>query len=437
MSDLPSGRAEDDGGKDSPLYEDIRLLGRLLGDVVREQAGDGVFEIVESARQRSVSIHRTPSEASVERESLGEFLCAQTIANQLHVIRAFSLFSLLSNVAEDVHHARRRRHHLRSGSMPQKGTIAAALDRLSDAGLGPTDVRSLVDNLRVTPVLTAHPTEVRRKTVLDIQNRVSALLVERDDHPMGVREARAWEAALRLQVLLLWQTALLRLSKLRVTDEINESLGYYDRSLFEVIVHLHADLDAELERRFGPPVESPPSASDGRVVLEMGSWIGGDRDGNPFVTAEVLDGATSAQARIAYTYHLASLERLALQLSISSRLASVTPALAALAAVSGDTSAFRQDEPYRQALRGMFERTLASARGDVRGHEFRTLGDGGRSGTVAAYQSPGELISDLRVVEESLGTHGAVALAAEWVAPVRRGIEIFGFHLCGLDLRQM
>ena len=417
-----------DDSKDAPLNDDIRLLGRLLGVVVREQAGENVFELVEQSRQRSVAIHRTPESSDEYRDSLRAYLVSASIDDQLHVVRAFSLFSLLANVAEDVHHSRRRRHHLRSGSGPQRGSLAAAFDTLREVGLSKESVLSLVQDLRVTPVLTAHPTEVRRKTVLDIQHAVSELLLQRDEHPMSPKEAIDWEAKLRLQILLLWQTAQLRLSKLRVGDEINESLGYYERSLFDVIIALNHEVNEEVTARYGQAAASP-------VVLEMGSWIGGDRDGNPFVTAEVLEAASVAQARTAYSRHLTGLERLAWQLSLSSRLVDPTPSLLTLAELAGDQSPFRLDEPYRQALRGMFARTLAAARRDVANHEFRTMGESGRH-AVVAYGSPLELIADLFVVEESLRSHGSAELADRLVSPVRRGVEIFGFHLCGLDLRQ-
>ncbi len=407
---------EDPIGKDAALDNDIRLIGRVVGDVIREQAGDDVYNVVERVRRLSVDARRN----GVPDPALIELLDSLDIATALHVVRAFSLFTLLANVAEDVHSNRRRQHHRDAGSPPQVGSLAASLDHLKAAGVSGSQLGDVLGRLRISPVLTAHPTEVRRKTVLDTQRSIADVLSRSGDR--GV----ATENELRLKVLMLWQTALLRLSRLRVRDEINEALGYYDLSLFDAIGALQDDTRREIAARW-PELASmhlPP-------VVRMGSWIGGDRDGNPFVTAEVVHYALDRQASIAFAHHLNGLGRLAIELSMSSRLVSPSPELLGLAESSGDSSPFRADEPYRRALRGMQGRLAATARRALGSVPIAILAE-----EREPYESVDELLRDLSLVCDSLRQHGAAIVATSLVEPVMRDVELFGFHLCGLDLRQ-
>lgn len=402
--------------KDAQLDDDIRLVGRLVGDVIREQAGDEVYDVVEKVRRLAVDARR----AGVHNPELVSVLDGLDIETALHVVRAFSLFTLLANVAEDVHSNRRRRFHRDAGSPPQMGSLAASLDHLVSAGVDAERLGSVLGRLRVSPVLTAHPTEVRRKTILDTQ-RVIADLLARPGH-----RGEEVERQLRLSVLMLWQTAILRLSRLRVRDEINEALGYYDLSLFRAIGRLQDEASSEISTRW-PELAGAELAP----VIRMGSWIGGDRDGNPFVTADVVRYALDRQAGIAFAHHLNALGRLAIELSMSSRLVTPTAALDALAEASGDDSPFRADEPYRRALRGMQGRLAGSCRSAIGTVPVAILETEGEP-----YLSPSELTFDLDIVIESLAAHGAASVAEAIVVPVRRDVALFGFHLCGLDLRQ-
>ena len=412
-------------GKDAAVSEDIRLLGRLLGQVVRDQAGDDVFELVEGVRRRAVGARR---DGRSPLGTLHDELAGRSIDDQLHLIRAFGWLAALANTAEDVHHERRRRHHRRQGSRPHVGSLAATLDHLAAGGIDGEAIRRLIDDLLVVPVITAHPTEVRRQTVLDVLGDIAALLAARTAAGDGSADQHDIDHRLGLHVLTLWQTAVLRLSKLRVADEINEALRYYAASLLEVIPELERDLEHLVGERWGIAV-------DATNVLRMGSWIGGDRDGNPFVTADVLRTATERHAVTAFGHHLAAVRRLSIALSMSSRLITPSAELQALADASGDDSPFRADEPYRRALRGMYARTYALA-GDVLGSAAADLPVPPPAVPRAPYTTLAELADDLVVVRTSLGSHGAAALAAELVEPVRRAVVTFGSHLCGLDMRQ-
>lgn len=408
------------------LGDDIRLLGRLLGDVVRGQAGDATFDLVESVRKIAVGARRHGTSSVHDLEAK---LGSQPIDEIIHVIRAFDWLSLLANTAEDLHVERRRRHHLRVGTGAQPGSLEATFDQLEAAGVSSERICSVLADLEVSPVITAHPTEVRRKTILDVLGDVSDLL-DRHDR-LGENDRRRDEVIRELdaKILTLWQTAILRLSKLRVSDEINEALRYYDMSLFETIPRLGADLERFALDRFGA------DGIDTSRSVSMGSWIGGDRDGNPFVTADVVRLAIGRQAQIALEHHLGELRRLSVELSMSVRLITPTNELLALADRSGDDSPFRADEPYRRALRGMYARLHGFAE-VVLGNDIDEV-PGPAPGTgVAAYGSLDELITDLDTVADSLRSHGASELADVSVEPVQRALAVFGAHLCGLDMRQ-
>ncbi|WP_051063051.1 phosphoenolpyruvate carboxylase [Ilumatobacter nonamiensis] len=421
----PAPPGPSDHGADA-LSGDIRLLGRLLGDVVRDQAGDRTFDLIEAARRVAVRGRRDGESSVAELEAL---LGPQPIEQTLHVIRAFDWLSLLANTAEDLHVERRRRHHLSIGSGPQPGSLAATVDQLERDGVDTATIVEIMGALQVSPVITAHPTEVRRQTILDVLAQIGDLLERLDG--LGDADQRRSDIVRQLeaQILTLWQTAILRLSKLRVSDEINESLRYYDASLFETIPRLESDLEAIATEHFGA------APSDTSQVISMGSWIGGDRDGNPFVTADVMRLAISRQTTVALQHHLDEILRLSVELSMSARLITPTEELDALATASGDDSAFRADEPYRRALRGMYARLYAFSE-LVLGDDVDELSCPTPRTPLAPYASLEELIDDLDTVATSLRSHGAADLADVSVAPVQRSLTIFGAHLCGLDMRQ-
>ncbi|MGX5655866.1 phosphoenolpyruvate carboxylase [Geodermatophilus nigrescens] len=419
---LPGRDPEGDGrADDAPLRDDIRLLGRVLGEVIREQTGDDVLDLVESTRVQAFAVRRSEADRAGLAARMGDL----DVRAANHVIRAFSHFSLLANLAEDLHHERRRRHHRRAGSPPQPGSLAATFATLDRAGLDPDAVARELAGALVVPVVTAHPTEVRRRTISLVQKQVTELIRERDRTAPGEVDEQAWSAELERAVLTLWQTALLRLSRLRLTDEIDEALRYYDLSLFRVVPEINAELRRQLGSRW------PRSGLPTQPVLQPGSWIGGDRDGNPFVTADAVRRASTRHAETALAHHLDELVELRSELSMSDRLVTPTAELSHLAEASRDDSPFRADEPYRRALTGVHARLAATAR-RVLG---RVPGDAPHA-ELEPYTSPDELLADLAVVDASLRTHGAGALADDRLARLRDAVEVFGFHLAGLDMRQ-
>ena len=420
VADLRHHGGTERDGADAPLREDIRLLGRVLGQVIGEQSGADVLDLVESTRVKAFRVRHS----QLDRAELARQLGNLDDRSANHVIRAFNHFSLLANLAEDIHHERRRRFHRREGSPPQKGSLAATIRLLDAERLDPDTVARELRGALVCPVVTAHPTEVRRKTISRAQQQITELIRQRDRTAPGELDPE-WSAQLERTVLTLWQTALHRLSRLRLVDEINEALRYYELSLFEVVPALNVELRRALRERW------PSAGLLERPMLLPGSWIGGDRDGNPFVTADAVRLASTRQAESALAHHLRELLVLHDELSMSDRLITPTPRLMHLAEVSRDGSPFRADEPYRRALYGVHARLAATAK--------RVLGTvPGRPphAELEPYDSPSELLADLDTIDASLRRHGAGALADDRLARLRNAVEVFGFHLCGLDLRQ-
>jgi len=409
--------------KDLPLRDDIRLLGRILGDTVREQGGASVFDTVEHIRQNSVRFRR--DENVTARRDLEATLNGLPPTEALQIIRAFGFFSHLANIAEDQHHIRRTHAHYLTASAPREGTMAHALARAREAGIPPAGLRAFFASAMVVPVLTAHPTEVRRKSMIDREMEVADLLDERDRLPLTAAELAANEAALRRAVLTLWQTNLLRRTRLRVIDEIANGVSYYDHTFLSELPRFYADLEAELASAEVAPADSLPS------FLRIGSWIGGDRDGNPFVTEEILRAALRAQSRRALRYYLDELHLLGGELSLDGRLVGVTDALEEFAARSPDRSANRQDEPYRRAITGIYARLAATAR--VLDHLEAPQH---AVGAAPPYRDSGELRADLAIIDRSLVANGSGILAEGRLKNLRRAVDAFGFHLAALDLRQ-
>src|SRR5712691_10741696 len=420
---MPQPQAIESEDKDLPLRDDIRLLGRILGDTVREQSGEAVFAVVERIRQSSVRFRR--DEDVVARRDLEATLNGLPPKEALQIIRAFGFFSHLANIAEDQHHIRRTRAHALGDSAPREGTMAYALARARQAGVPPERLAAFFGGAIVMPVLTAHPTEVRRKSTIDREMEVADLLAERDRSAPTPAESAANEAALRRAVLILWQTNPLRRTRLRVIDEVANGLSYYDYTFLSELPRFYADLEDSLA------VEGMALAAGLPSFLRIGSWIGGDRDGNPFVTEEVLRAALRAQSSRALEHYLAELHTLGGELSLDNRLVGITDALEDLAARSPDRSANREDEPYRRAITGIYARLAATAQAlDHLEPPQHAVGE------APPYGDSGELLADLAVIRSSLAANGSAILAEGRLKHLRRAVDAFGFHLASLDLRQ-
>jgi phosphoenolpyruvate carboxylase len=384
---------------------DIRYLGKLLGDVIRAYGGTELFERIEYIRARSVDRHRGISDAA----AMDRGLEALSLDDTLAFVRSFMLFSMLANLAED-----------RQGGGSRAGEdVAVALQRLAAKGIGADQAAQVLDRALIVPVLTAHPTEVMRKSMIDHRNRIADLMRLRDQGLSQATGGEEIEQALLRQIALLWQTRPLRRERIIVADEVEIALAYLRDIFLPVLPMLYARWERHLPQR-------------PRSFLRLGSWIGGDRDGNPNVNAATLDYALGRSAAAVLDNYLQQLNGLGAELSISSELATPTAQVMALAQASGDTSPAREDEPYRRALTGCYARLAAS-------YERITGRPPARRATVpgVAYASPEELRTDLVAIAHSLAQRGAGLLATGGaLARLVRAVDSFGFHLATLDLRQ-
>jgi phosphoenolpyruvate carboxylase len=395
MNDIDRGVPAD---KDLPLKDDIRLLGRILGDTLREQEGEDTFALIERIRQTAIRFRREGDAQA--RGELEGILAQLPPAETVSVVRAFTYFSQLANIAEDLHRNRRRRAHQVAGSPPQEGTIDLALARAADAAIPIAALAAFFRDALVSPVLTAHPTEVQRKSILDCHLEIARLLTERDRMQLSAEEHAASEEQLRCLVLTLWQTRILRELRLTVADEIENGLSYYRYTFLREVPRLYRAIEASLRARW------PHESIEVAPILRLGAWIGGDRDGNPFVTESVTEHALIRQSSTALEFYMGEVHELGRELSQSTRMVSVSDELEALAQRSPDGSDHRRDEPYRRALIGVYARLVATSRAlDHR------LPQGQEAAPSAPYARAAEFVADLETIARSLRANRSARIA--------------------------
>ena len=410
--------------KDVPLRDDIRFLGRLLGETVRTQEGQVIFDLIETIRRTSVRFHRDDDHEA--RRELEDILQTLTPEQAVQVIRAFSYFSHLANIAEDQHHVRRTRSHDIAGDPPRPGTIARAVTVAVEAGRSCGELVDFFNDAVVCPVLTAHPTEVRRKSTMDREMAMAKLLDRCGRGGWTPEEQREFEDKLSRAILVLWQTTLLRETRLSVMDEVTNGLSYYDYTFFRELPRLYANLEDRLGE-LAPTDDISPIAS----FLRVGSWIGGDRDGNPFVDAGVLRQTLRVQSAHVLNFYLEELRKLRGELSLSTIIVEVSRDLSGLAANSPDPSVHSEVEPYRRAI-SLIHARLAATQRAING----VVASEHDVGEAAPYASPRDLLADLEIIRVSLVANGSEALARGRLRMLHRAVDCFGFNLASLDLRQ-
>ena len=400
MTELPKIRREDRAS--------IRLLGRLLGAVIREQHGEEAFALVEGIRRQSVGEHRAGLPR--DRELALDRLKGLSQPDILLLIRAFSIFSQLANIADD-HVARRETKALGSG---------AAQRMELHPGLTPKRVRGYLKDALFVPVITAHPTEVRRKSILDRENELSELLERHEGASVQTAERDEIDVQIKRAIRVLWQTRMLRSNRITVQDEIENNLAIFARTFLPGL----PQVKRRLARLF---------KLDGEVMpyLRPGSWVGGDRDGNPNVSAQTLDYAVHRQAEMVLDYYLSEIHALGAELSLSDSLITTSLALRALAARDDQISVHQEDEPYRRALVTCYARMAATrsallGNGPVRRARFQ----------AKPYATPDDFAADLDIIAHSLAENGDADLGEGRLLNLREAVGAFGFHLATMDLRQ-
>ncbi|HUO35851.1 MAG TPA: phosphoenolpyruvate carboxylase [Candidatus Acidoferrum sp.] len=431
LTELTASRASAD--KELPLRRDVRSLGRLLGRVLLEQSGEPLLEKVETLRRLMIQ-HRDQfvagSQSSAGDDSLlqraKETVARMDLSASYHVTKAFAIYFELTNLAETNHRKRRRRaHQVQSAATPLEGSFRGTLIRLRDAGVTADQALQALRGITAEPVFTAHPTEVARRTVLLKRMRVAECLEKLDRLPLPDAAATEYELAILAEVTALWQTDEVRLMKPTVSDEIFMGVSYYSMSLFEALPHLYRELRDSFSEIFGRPQDE----MEFPTVVRFGSWVGGDRDGNPFVTARSTEEALrSARAAILQEY-LRDLAKLTERLSSSLHQIGASDSLLERIKLYEDQM---EDVHFEWATRSpeeIYRRFLGYV-----SHRLRAAENNSKS--LEAYESPKDFLDDLLLIRESLADNRALRLAALEVDPLIRKVRTFGFHLHTLDVRQ-
>lgn len=410
-----------DEQKDHPLKEALDLLAHILSLTIRAEEGAAMAEKIHHIRQMAFADGSATERAS----QLAQVFHALDLSTLTVLVRAFGYFSHLSNIAEDLHHNRRRRAHLITGSQPQRGSVSAAINELVNRGISAQAIKTMLGKTFISPVLTAHPTEIKRKSMLDCYYAITDLLKEREDKRLTPDEFTANQQALERVILTLWQTQEIRPFKLRVQDEIENGIAFFRMTFLKALPRLYNEIEDRLGQRIEESVTLPS-------FFRVGNWIGGDRDGNPNVTAETLQYAVSRQAGVVLDYYYRQCGKLANELSMSIRLVAVSEAVWTLAKnAASPEDAAQIEEPYRLALESIRKRIFATAK--KIGRYNQPLAD---TTHAVPYSSAQSLQSDLEDIFTSLVTHGAGTVANGRLRRVIRAVSVFGFHLAALDMRQ-
>ncbi|HSY36667.1 MAG TPA: phosphoenolpyruvate carboxylase [Acidobacteriaceae bacterium] len=433
--------------KDAPLRRDVRSLGALLGQVLREQPGNALFGAVESLRRTAIARREADAKQDVEAaqdhlqraQSFTHEVAADT-RTAFFLARAFAFYFELINLAETNHRKRRRRSSLlEAAASPQRGSLRGTLRRLRNAGFSREITLALLEQICITPVFTAHPTEVARRSVMFKRRSISDLLEKLDGIPLPVTELDELEAALLAEITALWQTDDVRHARPTVRDEVQMGLDYYDASLFETVPVLYAEMASALDAEF--PGTEPTQLADLPVVVQFGSWIGGDRDGNPFVTATTTAEAVAMSREVVHDYYVARMAELFEQLAPSTRQAPISSALHNRLAGSlqqlkaaGYAMEFVGDFPteaVRMQIACMTLRLGGAPAVSMHKHLALPL-----EATLPRYETAAELLEDLTLLHESLDENRGKRLAERFVDPLLLAVRTFGLHLQTLDIRQ-
>jgi phosphoenolpyruvate carboxylase len=402
---------------EAPLHRDIRLLGNLLGQVVVSQCGQEVFDWVERIRAAAKEFRQSPGRESAE--AFSALIAAVPEQQRRYVIRAFSLYFELVNIAEQNHRIRRRREYERAeDKRVQRATIKSALDHLRATGYSADDIEELLTHLGLELVLTAHPTEATRRTVLDKHQEIAFILQKLDDPLLTPRELKQLEKSLRVQIVALWQTSPVRKQRITVLDEVRNGLYFLDQILFDVLPYVHMQLEEQLAEHYPDREWRVPS------FIRFGSWMGGDRDGNPSVTADLTFQTLVLHFDLAMRKYEERLRRLGRELSQSLELTGASEEL--LDSLGTESP---PDEPYREKITQILRR--------LEGTKRRYHGALGESTPADShYRDPSEFLADLRLMEQSLLAHRGEEIVEVHLRPLLRQVELFGFHMATLDIRQ-
>ena len=422
----------DEPAKDNPLRRDVRSLGAILGQVITEQSGQELFESVESLRRLLIehrdSARRSPGELSSEElmRQVHRLISNMELSHAYQVTKAFATYFELTNLAETNHRKRRRRAgKLDRDHAPLVGSFRGTLRRMKEAGISVEDALAALDQIHITPVFTAHPTEVARQTVLLKRRRIAKELERLDRLPLTPQEAEDCENRIRAEVTSLWQTDEVRLTKPTVDDEIRMGLRYYRLSLFKTLPRIYDEIVESFREVYGLELDESTVPN----IIHFGSWIGGDRDGNPLVKPDSTRNALAMARDIILREYLDDVEALSDRLSSSRRQTAISEDLLArlnqyertIPGVHLAWGPHNQAESYRRFLSYIFHK-LQRTREAI--------------DAPAAYRNTEEFEHDLVLIQTSLKANRGDRLAHVYLGSLLRKLRKFGFHLHTLDIRQ-
>ena len=369
------------------------LFSNLLGETIFRYAGLHIYEVTEKLKEASSKYYKTQKQEA--RKNLSSFCSDLTDVEILRVIRSFSIFSALANIAEDVYQTHEQRYAKISNKL-QIGSLEKSLKNLKSKGISQDKILKAMEKVSIVPVLTAHPTQVQRKSILDLTKKLTDILDKYENVKLHQIDENEWLNDLSRGIQIWWQTAMLRATKLRVTDEISNALSYYNITFFNEVPRLMNKFQ-EISKKLG----NSEMKSQALIPLTMGMWIGGDRDGNPYVTVNTLETSAQEQAIKLFQHYLDVVREIYRDLSMSIAMTNVTEELQKLADASGEVSPHRTREPYRRALTAIRDRLLATAY-NLCEYNRDLLPPKRKNGIDIPYKSASEFTEDLVIVAESL-----------------------------------
>jgi len=413
-----TNRADARHAMDPALRRDVRFLTSLLGHTILEQEGPRLFRLIERIRRQTTAIRQSPSSSKISR--LRRTIRGLSVPEAMQIARAFTIYFQLVNLAEEQQRIRRLRAYEQQPT-PLAMSGRACFQELRNRRVPLARLRRLLQSLAIQPVLTAHPTEVKRRTTMDHLLEMAQDLGALDHPDLPTRERDRLTARLRESLEILWQTNEARQRPLTVADEISNTLFYFERTILPLIPRLYDDLQRSLTQQYRSWRGPLPA------WLKFGSWVGGDRDGHPHVTPSVSTDTLRHQRQVILRYYLAQVEQLIRAFSQAMNLAPVSDALLAsleadrqtLPAVAATLERYEATEMYRKKLSFIHARLQATLDGD------RAIG----------YAVPDDLLADLRLIQSSLAAHRGPRAAAGLVSHVVRQVETFGFHLARIEFR--
>ncbi|AGF48103.1 phosphoenolpyruvate carboxylase [Candidatus Kinetoplastibacterium oncopeltii TCC290E] len=406
----------------SPLRQEIRLLGKMLGEIIYSCEGKRLFDIIELIRRSAIRLRKNKKDH--DNESLEEYISKLEGNDPNTVARAFSYFMHLVNIAEDNDQNRRHKEHLSELDYPIRGSLKDVIKKLNSNGVNSCAINELLNESCIVPVLTAHPTEIQRKSTLDAHRNISRKLIERNSEK-DKENLKEIDLELLGYIAIMWQTRILRYSSLTVNDEIENALSYYRSTFLSTIPKLYRDLSNLLNN------SKNSTSLPLKPFLRMGSWIGGDRDGNPSVDELTLEQAMIRQSSVIFEHYLKEVFALKTELSVSNLLVDVDKEILSLAEESKDLSPHLKDEPYRKALVGIYARLAVTS-------EKLTGKNLARRAILNAlpYKVSEEFYNDLNTISSSLEKHHGNLINSLRLKNLQQSVKVFGFHLTTLDLRQ-